>query len=142
MLTALDGLDVPERAERVGAAAVLIKPCSPERLALAIAAAVQRRFGGPRRWTRKPVTAPVTARVNDLPAAIVNLSYGGLCVRVAGPPLATVAPAPIRLTLPEADLSMTAERVWATHGADEWWLCGAEIAQASDAWRGFVDAVT
>jgi len=40
MLTSLDGLDVPETAQRVGAAYVLIKPCSVERLAYAIRLAV------------------------------------------------------------------------------------------------------
>ena len=40
MLTSLDGLDVPSTADRVGAACVLIKPCSVERLALAIRTAV------------------------------------------------------------------------------------------------------
>jgi len=40
MLTSLDGLDVPETAARVGAAYVLIKPCSVERLALAIKSVV------------------------------------------------------------------------------------------------------
>ena len=36
MLTSLDGLDVPATASRLGAASVLIKPCSVERLAVAI----------------------------------------------------------------------------------------------------------
>jgi len=36
MLTSLDGLGVPETAARLGAAFVLIKPCPPERLAIAI----------------------------------------------------------------------------------------------------------
>jgi len=40
MLTSLDGLDVPETAARLGAAYVLLKPCSVERLALAIQAAL------------------------------------------------------------------------------------------------------
>ena len=40
MLTSLDGRDVPEMAARVGAAYVLIKPCSVQRLALAIKSAV------------------------------------------------------------------------------------------------------
>ncbi len=137
MLTALDGLDVPARAEQVGAAAVLIKPCSPERLGLAIAAAVQRRFGGSRRWTRKAAIAPIPARVNDLPAAVVNLSYGGLCLRVDGAP--PPAPAPLKLTLPSADFSIHIYPVWTTHG-DDLWVCGAQVAQASDAWRSLVDA--
>jgi CheY-like chemotaxis protein len=40
MLTSFDGLDVPATATRVGAASVVIKPCSVERLALAIEAAI------------------------------------------------------------------------------------------------------
>jgi CheY-like chemotaxis protein len=40
MLTSVDGLDVPATASRVGAASVVIKPCSIERLTLAIQAAV------------------------------------------------------------------------------------------------------
>jgi len=40
MLTSFDGLDVPETALRVGAASVVIKPCSIERLTLAIQAAL------------------------------------------------------------------------------------------------------
>jgi two-component system cell cycle response regulator len=38
--------------------------------------------GTTRRWTRKPVTAAVTARVDDVPAHIVNVSRGGLCVEI------------------------------------------------------------
>jgi CheY-like chemotaxis protein len=51
LLTALDGLDVPRRAEQVGAAAVLIKPCGARRIAIAIEAAVNRRAGGAGRRT-------------------------------------------------------------------------------------------
>jgi CheY-like chemotaxis protein len=46
LLTSLDGLDVPQRAEQVGAVAVVIKPCGAERLTIAIAAAVDRRARG------------------------------------------------------------------------------------------------
>jgi CheY-like chemotaxis protein len=40
MLTSLDGLDVPATATRLGAASVLIKPCSVERLSIAIREAI------------------------------------------------------------------------------------------------------
>jgi len=40
MLTSLDGLDVPATASRVGAASLLIKPCSVDRLAVAIREAI------------------------------------------------------------------------------------------------------
>jgi len=39
MLTSLDGVDVPARARKAGAIAVLMKPCPVERLLLTIAAA-------------------------------------------------------------------------------------------------------
>jgi CheY-like chemotaxis protein len=140
LLTSLDGRDVPARAERVGAASVLIKPCSAERLSNAIASAVQRRFGGARRWPRKAVKAVVAARVGNAAASIVNLSYGGLCMRVEGPPPAGAAP--IRLLVPEANLSMHADAVWTTAGAGELWVCGAELLHASDTWRILVDTVS
>jgi CheY-like chemotaxis protein len=138
MLTSLDGLDVPERAERVGAAAVLIKPCPIERLALAIAGAVQRRFGGSRRWPRKSVKTMLAAEVDKRPATILNMSYSGLCVRVDG--VSHSLPTAFVLSVPSASLAMRADAVWTT-GVDHQWLCGAEIAHASDSWRRLVDAV-
>ena len=139
MLTSWDGPDVPARAERAGAAAVLIKPCRLERLINAIETAVQRRFGGQRRWTRKAIGVQLPVLVNDLPAHVINMSYGGLCVEVTRLPPAE--PSSIEITLPSRQISLHAEAVWATHGLDESWLCGAEIARASDEWRGIVDAL-
>jgi CheY-like chemotaxis protein len=140
MLTSWDGPDVPARAERVGASAVLIKPCPLERLVIAIEAAVQRRFGGQRRWTRKSVGRGLPALVNNLPAHVINLSYGGVCVEVDQCPPAP--PSSLALTVPTAQVSLQADTVWVTRALDESWLCGAEIPVASDEWRGIVDAVT
>jgi CheY-like chemotaxis protein len=139
MLTSWDGPDVPARAERAGASAVLIKPCRLERLINAIENAVQRRFGGQRRWTRKAVSVELPVLVNDLPAHVINVSYGGLCVEVARLP--NQSPSSIEIMLPDRGMSLHAEAVWATHGLDEVWLCGAEIARASDEWRGVVDSL-
>src|SRR5437660_5606022 len=50
MLTSLDGADVAARAHRVGAAAVLMKPCPVERLALTIQAALEKPIQRPRRF--------------------------------------------------------------------------------------------
>ena len=140
MLTSWDGPDVPERAERVGASAVLIKPCPLERLMIAIEAAVQRRFGGHRRWTRKSVSRALPALVDNLPAHVLNLSYGGICLEVGRLP--ATLPSSFELAVPTAQLSLTAEAVWVTRALEETWLCGAEIPAASDEWRGMVDAVT
>jgi len=49
MLTSLDGLGVPETAARLGAASVLIKPCSVERLQIAIREALQEPAAAPPR---------------------------------------------------------------------------------------------
>lgn len=138
MLTSWDGPDVPARAERVGATAVLIKPCPLERIVIAIEAAVQRRFGGQRRWTRKPVTDALSVRVNDRPAHVMNLCYGGLCVEVEQAPL--VLPTAFDIVVPQVHLSMHAETVWSNHGIGDVWMCGAEIHTPDDGWRNLVDA--
>jgi len=54
MLTSLDGLDVPATASRLGAASVLIKPCSVDRLAVAIREAMSQ--GG----SLQPAVATIT----------------------------------------------------------------------------------
>ena len=140
MLTSWDGPDVPARAERAGASAVLIKPCPLERLIIAIETAVQRRFGGQRRWTRKSVSRALPALVDNLPAYVLNLSYGGLCVEVDRLP--ATLPSSFEIAVPTARVSLKAEAVWVSRALDETWLCGAEIPIASDEWRGIVDAVT
>ena len=139
MLTSWDGPDVPARAERVGASAVLIKPCPLERLLMAVETAVHRRFGGRRRWTRKAVSRGLPAMVDNLPAHVLNLSYGGVCLEVDRRPSAL--PSTFEITVPTARVSLRADAVWVTRAVDESWLCGAEIPVASDQWRGIVDAV-
>ncbi|MCC7415937.1 MAG: response regulator [Acidobacteria bacterium] len=138
MLTSWDGPDVPRRAERAGAAAVLIKPCRLEQLIAAIAAALGRRFGGHRRWTRKAVRGNLPMFVDDRPSLVLNVSYGGLCLEVASAPPSL--PAPIRLAAGREQYPLRAEAVWVTHGLDAW-VCGAEIDRATDEWRRIVDGV-
>ena len=140
MLTSWDGPDVPARAERVGASAVLIKPCPFERLLNAIENAVHKRFGGHRRWARKAVSRGLPALVDNLPAHVLNLSYGGLCVEVDRLP--PTLPSSFQLAVPTARLSLHAEAVWVTRALDQSWLCGAQLANMTDEWRGMVDAVT
>jgi CheY-like chemotaxis protein len=139
MLTSWDGPDVPARAEQVGASAVLIKPCRLERIIAAVQTAVQRRFGGQRRWTRKAIRVDLPVLVNQLPAHVINLSYGGLCLEVARLP--ETSPTSIEILMPGRRMSLHAEAVWATRGLEESWMCGAEIARVSDEWRGMVDGL-
>jgi hypothetical protein len=68
----------------------------------------------------------------------VNISYGGLCLEVDRS-LGTIPPS-FDIRVAAAGLSVAAGAVWVSRGPRTW-LCGAEIARASDEWRGFVDAV-
>ena len=67
-------------ARRRGADYVL-KPVSPSRLLDLVAqklSAARPAFGIPRRWERKPVIGGLPISVDDAPARIVDVSYGGL----------------------------------------------------------------
>ena len=68
-------------ARRRGADYVL-KPVSPARLldlvAQKLASPPGLRFGTPRRWERKPVIGGLPISVDDTPARIIDVSYGGL----------------------------------------------------------------
>jgi CheY-like chemotaxis protein len=150
MLTSLEGGDLAARAERAGAAAILMKPCPVERLALEIDAAIYRQIeparsvsravsrAQTRRWTRKPVKTALTASLDGLPANLINVSYGGLCAELGqGHEL----PSLFEVTFASSTLSIQAEAVWMSRG-DGNWICGAEVANGNDAWRAFVDAIS
>jgi CheY-like chemotaxis protein len=162
MLTSLDAGELDSRAKQAGAEAVLVKPCPVERLALAIDKAVRSRVkpflqtpspnpeavfqylhaphpSHSRRWTRKPVTAAPPAQLDRLPANVVNISYGGLCVEVQG--AASVIPLSFDLTFPTAKVLVKAGAVWMCRTPGSW-LCGAEIAQPAEAWRSLVDSIS
>ncbi len=67
-------------ARRRGADYVL-KPVSPARLLDLVAqklAAARPAFGTPRRWERKAVIGGLPISVDDVPARILDVSYGGL----------------------------------------------------------------
>jgi CheY-like chemotaxis protein len=148
MLTSLDEGDLAWRAHRSGAAAVLIKPCPVERLAATItdslgksAARTAGRDALPsRRWVRKPVVTPVAIRVGELPARLLNISYGGFCVELEGPPNAL--PQSFEFGFPREVLGVRAEAVWLRRNRDEHWLCGARVWNTTDGWRGWVDGIS
>jgi len=156
MLTSLEGPDVAARAENVGAAAVLSKPCPVERLAFAIETALRRRQGDlsapvnpsrplpititrTRRWTRKTVAASLPARLETEPAHLLNVSYGGVCVELERP-VAEIPPS-FAMFFPASDVSIQATIVWMARGPSDNWMCGAEVATVTGQWRNLVDAV-
>lgn len=129
-------------ARRRGADYVL-KPVSPARLLELVAtklSAGRPAFGIARRWERKPVVGGLHASVEDEPARIVDISYGGVRFEIKRNNDGGL-PASFSLKLPSAQLSVQAKLVWKNLIGEHTWLCGAVLAQESPEWYGLVDAI-
>jgi DNA-binding response OmpR family regulator len=132
-------------ARRRGADYVL-KPVSPSRLLDLVAqklAAAKPSFDTPRRWERKPVIGGLPISVDDTPARIVDVSYGGLRFEMQrdGQVAAAALPESLSITLPNTQLSVKAKLVWENLIGDGTWLCGAALFQETPEWHGLVDAI-
>ena len=100
-------------ARRRGADYVL-KPISPARLLDLVAqklTAAQPGFGTPRRWERKPVIGGLPINVDDAPARIVDVSYGGLRFEMQRT-VPAAETSSLSITLPSAQMSVKAKLVW------------------------------
>lgn len=134
-------------AQQHGAEYVL-KPISPSALLdlveRKLAQSSQQQFTTPRRWTRKQVAGGIPARIDDQPARILDISYGGVRFEIPRREAAAL-PTSIDITLPTSALSVRADLVWQSPMGDFAWLCGAAVSQANPAiareWRGLVDAI-
>jgi DNA-binding response OmpR family regulator len=128
-------------ARRRGADYVL-KPVSPARVLELVAQKLSTRpgYGIPRRWERKPVIGGLAASVEDEPARIVDISYGGVRFEMRRAHDA-ILPASFNLTLPSAQLSVPAKLVWKNLIGEHTWLCGASLSNESPEWYGLVDAI-
>jgi CheY-like chemotaxis protein len=135
-------------AKQLGADYVL-KPVSPAALLdlveRRLTAVAQSGFDRPRRWERKRVTGGMPARIDDHPARILDISYGGLRFEI--PRSADSAlPSSMNVRLPSSDLSVRADLIWQTTVGQDAWICGAAVSQTNLAvareWRGLVDAVS
>jgi DNA-binding response OmpR family regulator len=101
-------------------------------------------FGVPRRWERKRVIGGLPAHIDDEPARIVDISYGGLRFELQREPGRTL-PSRFRITLPSARLSLQADLVWKSFIGGQTWLCGAVLSPetaTSPEWSGLVDALS
>ena len=132
-------------ARRRGADYVL-KPVSPSRLLDLVAeklAAAKPAFGTPRRWERKPVIGGLPISVDDTPARIVDVSYGGLRFEMQRDGQVTdgALPESLSITLLNTQLSVKAKLVWENLIGDSTWLCGAALFQETPEWHGLVDAI-
>lgn len=137
-----------ERDARQFGADYLVKPVSRDTLLATVGrklgSPAGRSFAGPeRRWLRKQVSKGIDTYVNESPARIVDLSYGGLRLEIDEP--ADDLPALLDVSLPQSPLSIHVAVVWKVRRDRQQWLCGAEISGAdplaASRWRGLVDAV-
>jgi hypothetical protein len=101
---------VLEREAEQAGAQYVITPADPADLV----ALVRRAAGSdapPRRWTRVKPHGPVAAMAGGHSARIVDISYGGIGLRV---PRTADGPLPrdVEVTLPELGITLTAQRVW------------------------------
>jgi CheY-like chemotaxis protein len=128
-------------ARRLGAE-YLVKPIS----APVLLAAIERLLAGPdrqerRRWPRKRLTTDVPVEVDDVPARVIDIGYGGAQVEVFRPG-ASKMPARLRLAFPVNEVTLEAELVWGTPERAGRWLCGIAARPAHEsAWRAFVDSL-
>ena len=134
---------VLEAEARRGGAEYLVKPFDPDRLMTMIReklGTTPSPFPVPRRWRRKAV-AGMPAHVDDQPARIVDVSYGGVKFEIR----------PAEQSLPESfllrlsNVALQADLVWKSMLNDEVWVCGAAVwpeETSARQWFGIVDTMS
>lgn len=134
-------------AHHLGAQFIL-KPVAPAALLALIeeqlAARPQQELSGPtRRWARKPVPGELTARVNDVTARILDVSYGGMRFQLRDTD--RQLPASFDVVLPHSEVAVQVDLVWSSRASDGAWLYGAALSEADQAatlaWHGLVDTL-
>ena len=104
---------------------------------------------GVRRSYRKPAPVQTVAEVAASSAAVVDISYGGVRLKLPPPPSdssKSVPPPAFDILFPQMEISLHGSRVWASpDSAAGGWLCGVDISQSETGelqrWRDFVDSV-
>lgn len=122
-------------------AALIIRPYQSAVLLMTVAeklASIRRR----QRWPRKTLRSHVPLRIAGSPAALLDVSYGGL--RFAVSRESYELPSPLTVDLPAAQLQLRAELVWSARATDGVsCVCGAAILDDAPAreWCQFVDGI-
>lgn len=127
-------------ARRYGALCVA-KPINRARLLEAVAT-IMASLVHRRRWVRKPVPEGVSVLVGDRPAALLDVSYGGVRFAMSEP--LGALPAMLRVEVPAIGSAVLVQPVWTSHERETRTLrCGAEVvaekASVARAWRDLVD---
>jgi CheY-like chemotaxis protein len=142
-LTGFPDPAVEAEVNRLGATYSL-KPMDPQRL-LAIVGGKVSGPGKQRRWLRKRVAGGFRARIDGVPAKVLDMSYGGLRLEISMPPEKEPPPS-IEVSLMSFGLSVSADVMWTTRLEPAGtWICGAALLETdpntSRAWRGVVDTL-
>jgi CheY-like chemotaxis protein len=120
----------------------LVKPVAPP----VLIAAIERLLAGPdrherRRWSRKRLTADVPVEIDDVPARVIDISYGGAQVEVFRPGADRIAPQ-LRVVFPVNEVALEADLVWGVPERAGRWLCGIAVRPPhADMWHAFVDSL-
>lgn len=127
-------------ARRYGASCV-VKPIQAAQLVDAVSKTMSLLMHK-RRWVRKRVPDGVSVLVQDRPAALLDVSYGGVRFEMGEP--AGRLPAVLSLEVPEMGSTVRLLPVWMNRERQSRTLCcGAEVlaerASATRAWRNLVD---
>lgn len=132
-------------ARRLGAD-YLVKPVAPsvlrELIARKLANAEQRGvFIQTKRAPRRRVTTPVSVRVGQQPARLLDVSERGVGLEVH----CTVGaglPRSLTLSFVESGVSVPVDVVWKRRQGETRWLCGAAIGNAAEPqWRALVETL-
>jgi DNA-binding response OmpR family regulator len=126
----------------------LVKPISPAFLMTLVRQKLEMSespaLRPARRWERKQLSGSLPARIENRPARILDISYGGLRLEIERQPQQPFPPS-FTLDLPTSGLSVLVDLVWTSRLGEERWLCGGSVVQPEDAtaraWHGLVDAV-
>jgi CheY-like chemotaxis protein len=135
--------DEARRMARQCGAPWLDRPIDPPRL-LKLAGNLMERLTIRRRWVRKRPPAGLDAFVEQFPASLVDVCYGGVQFEMTEPD--RELPAVLQLALPALDHPLTIAPVWIVReGPTHKLRCGATLlstkAGTVKAWRGLVDSL-
>jgi DNA-binding response OmpR family regulator len=112
---------------------------NPEFLRCVHAALEERRRSRPpvRRWSRRPVSGTIEVSAANVPARVIDMSYGG--IKLAFMDQSDI-PERFEIRLPRSGATVKAHCVWTASTPDHHW-CGAELDDApTPHWRAFVDS--
>jgi DNA-binding response OmpR family regulator len=96
-----------------------------------------------RRWPRKRVIGGFRVKAAGRPAAVVDVSYGGLCLEI---PATDAVPAMFDVEVSGLNLHLMVEPVWSLARVPGALICGAALASdstpAARTWREIVDRLS